>query len=244
MDLETVWTIARKDLRLFRRKKSIFYAVILFPTIISIGLPGIVWFVVNKPDVPVPIVEAVLDSFSFFFIVIAAIIPTAISSYSIVGEKVEKSLEPLLATPATDDEILLGKSLASSLPTLLAVYIGAAIFMTLTDALTYGSFGYLYYPNWTVTLILLVLTPLTVVFSVELNVLVSARVNDVRTASQIGGLIVLPFGAVYVLSEIRLISLDITTLVIISVIILVADIVLFYLSRETFQREEILTKWK
>ncbi len=244
MDLETMWTIARKDLRMFRRKKSVFYAVILFPLIISIGLPGIVWFVVNKPDVPVSAVEAILDSFSFFFIVIAAIIPTAISSYSIVGEKVEKSLEPLLATPATDDEILLGKSLASSLPALLAAYIGATVFMILTDALTYGSFGYLYYPNWTVALILLVLTPLTVVFSVELNVLVSARVNDVRTASQIGGLIVLPFGAVYVLSEIRLISLDITTLAMISAIILLADLVLFYLSRATFQREEILTKWK
>jgi ABC-2 type transport system permease protein len=244
LDLETVWTIARKDLRLFRRKKSIFYAVILFPLIISIGLPGIIWFVVNKPDVPVSTVEAILDSFSFFFIVIAAIIPTAISSYSIVGEKVEKSLEPLLATPATDDEILLGKSLASSLPALLAAYIGATVFMILTDALTYPSFGFLYYPNWTVALILLVLTPLTVVFSVEMNVIVSARVNDVRTASQIGGLIVLPFGAVYVLSEIKLISLDITTLATISAIILFADVVLFYLSRATFQREEILTKWK
>jgi hypothetical protein len=95
-----------------------------------------------------------------------------------------------------------------------------------------------------VALILLVLIPLTVVFSVELNVLVSARVNDVRTASQIGGLIVLPFGAVYVLSEIRLISLDITTLAMISAIILFADVVLFYLSRAAFQREEILTKWK
>ena len=41
MDLETVWTIASKDLRLFRRKKSVFYAVIIFPLVISIGLPGI-----------------------------------------------------------------------------------------------------------------------------------------------------------------------------------------------------------
>lgn len=244
MDLGMAWTITSKDLIMFRRKKSVFYAVILFPLIISIGLPGIIWFVVSKPDVPVSAVEAVLDSFSFFFIVIAAIIPTAISSYSIVGEKVENSLEPLLATPATDEEILLGKSLASSLPALLAVYIGATVFMILTDGLTYGSFGYLYYPNWTVALILLVLTPLTVVFSVELNVLVSARVNDVRTASQIGGLIVLPFGAVYVLSEIRLISLDITTLAIIGTILMLTDVVLFYLSKETFQREEILTKWK
>ena len=76
--------------------------------------------------------------------------------------------------------------------------------MMLADSVTYGNLGYLYYPNWTVAFILLVLTAPTVIFSVEVNVLVSARVNDVRTASQLGSLIVLPFGAVYVLSEIRL----------------------------------------
>jgi ABC-2 type transport system permease protein len=240
MDLETVWTIASKDLRLFRRKKSLFYAVILFPLIISIGLPGIIWLV----NIPADILADILNSFSFFFVIIATITPTAISSYTIVGEKVEKSLEPLLATPATDEEILMGKSLASSIPPLVAVYIGATIFMILSDIVTFGSLGYLYYPNWTAALILLVVTPLTRVFSVELNVLVSARVNDVRTASQIGGLIVLPFTGIYVLSEIMLILIDTTTLAIVSVILLLADVVLFYLSRATFQREEILTKWK
>jgi ABC-type Na+ efflux pump permease subunit len=240
MDLEMVWTIASKDLRLFRRKKSLFYAVVLFPLIISIGLPGIIWLV----NIPVDILADILNSFSFFFVIIATITPTAISSYTIVGEKVEKSLEPLLATPATDEEILLGKSLASSIPPLVAVYIGATVFMILSDILTYGNLGYPYYPNWTVALILLVVTPLTVIFSVELNVLVSARVNDVRTASQIGGLIVLPFAGIYVLSEIRLILIDTTTLAIVSVILLIADVVLFYLSQATFRREEILTKWK
>jgi len=240
MDLEMVWTIASKDLRLFRRKKSLFYAVVLFPLIISIGLPGIIWLV----NIPVDILADILNSFSFFFVIIATITPTAISSYTIVGEKVEKSLEPLLATPATDEEILLGKSLASSIPPLVAVYIGATVFMILSDILTYGNLGYPYYPNWTVALILLVVTPLTVIFSVELNVLVSARVNDVRTASHIGGLIVLPFAGIYVLSEIRLILIDTTTLAIVSVILLIADVVLFYLSQATFRREEILTKWK
>jgi ABC-type Na+ efflux pump permease subunit len=167
-----------------------------------------------------------------------------ISSYSIVGEKVEKSLEPLLATPATDDEILLGKSLASSIPAILAVFIGATIFMILTDAVTYGKLGYLYYPNATMALVVLVIAPLSVVFSVEGNVLVSARVNDVRTATQLGSLIVLPYFAIYLLSEIRLISLDTTSLFVIAAIILVGDVVLFYLSRVTFRREEILTKWK
>ncbi len=220
------------------------YTVVFFPLFVSIGLPGIIWFVASKPEVSADVLKGLLDSFSFFFIVIATLIPTAISSYSIVGEKVEKSLEPLLATPATDDEILLGKSIASFIPAMLAVYVGAAIFMILTDIVTSSKLGYLYNPNWTIALILLVVTPLAVLFSVEVNVLISSRVNDVRTASQLGGLMVLPFAGVYVLSEIMLISIDIPTLALISGILLATDVVLFYLSRATFQREGILTKWK
>jgi ABC-type Na+ efflux pump permease subunit len=244
MDIGIVWTIASKNLSLFRRKKSLFYAVVLFPLIISIGLPGIIWYVANKPEVPTSVLQDLLDSFSFFFIIIATIIPTAISSYSIVGEKVEKSLEPLLATPATDDEILLGKSLASMIPAFVAIYISGTIFMIMADAFSYGDLGYFYYPNWTIAIILLLMTPLAVVFGVEGNVLISARVNDIRTASQIGSLIVLPFGAIYVLFEIGVISLDVVSLLMISAVLLVADVVLFSLSRTTFQREEILTKWK
>ncbi len=244
MDLETVWTIARKDLRLFRRKKSIFYTTIIFPLIISIALPGVIAYVSTKATTSTSVLVRLLDSFSFFFVIIAAIVPTAISSYSIVGEKVEKSLEPLLATPATDDEILLGKSLASFIPAILAVFLGASIFMILIDAVTYGKLGYLYYPNWTEALVLLIVTPLAAVFAVEGNVLVSARVNDVRTATQLGSLVVVPLFAIYLLSEIRLISIDTTILSIVSAILLVVDVVLFYLSRARFRREEILTKWK
>jgi ABC-type Na+ efflux pump permease subunit len=244
MDFEMVWTIARKDLSILREKKSVFYTVIFLPVMISVLLPGLIWYIGSKATTSPAILTGLLDSFSFLFIIIATVIPTAISSYSIVGEKVENSLEPLLASPATDDEILLGKSLASFIPAILAVFIGAAIFMTLTDAATFSKLGYLYYPNWTMALVILVAAPLAVVLSVEANVLISSRANDVRTASQLGGLVVLPFFAIYLLSEIRLITLDVTGLIAISVILLVADIGLSFLSRATFRREEILTKWK
>ena len=143
MDFETVWTIASKDLGIFRRKKSIFYATFLLPLVLSIALPGVIAYVSTRETTSTSVLVGLLGSFSFFFVILAAIIPAAISSYSIVGEKVEKSLEPLLATPATDGEILLGKSLASFIPAILAVFLGASIFMILIDAVTYGKLGYL-----------------------------------------------------------------------------------------------------
>ena len=185
-----------------------------------------------------------LDAFEFWFVIIAAIIPSPIASYSIVGEKVEKSLEPLLATPVTDGEILLGKSMASFIPTILASYAAAAIYMASVDRTLYGVVGYLYYPNSEIVVILLLLTPITSLLSIELNVIVSARVTDVRSASQLGSVIFAPFMGLYIAGELDVITLDTATLLVISAILAVASVGLFSLSTKTFQREEILTKWK
>ena len=161
-----------------------------------------------------------------------------------MGEKVEKSLEPLLATPLTDSEILLGKSLAALLPTLIAVYACSPIFMGLLDAEAFSILGYLYYPNLDIAVILLVAVPIASILSVEVSVLMSARVSDVRTAQQFSGIMVLPFFGIYLAGEIGIITLNTATLLIISAILLLIAVALFFLSTSTFQREEILTKWK
>jgi ABC-type Na+ efflux pump permease subunit len=178
------------------------------------------------------------------FLIGAASLPTVIASYSIVGEKQEQSLEPLLATPTTDSEILLGKSIGALLPPLVAIWIGGVIFMCMIDAVTSGLLGYLYYPNGMIAVIMLLLVPLAAITAVEVSVIFSARINDVRTAQQLGSLIVIPFAVIYLLGEINVYPLTIPYLLIISVIILVADIGLFSLAVSTFRRDEILTKWK
>ena len=121
-----------------------------------------------------------------------AYIPTPIASYSLVGEKVEKSLEPLLATPTTDSEILLGKGIAAFLPPIGAIFGGATIFMVLIDLVTYGRLGYYYFPNLNTGIVLFLMVPLAAIMSVEWNVIVSSRVSDVRAAQQLGALIDAP----------------------------------------------------
>lgn len=244
MDLQSVWTITTKDFSIFRKKKSIIYALVAFPLGVALGLPAIIWYAMMKDAVQFTDLIFLVNSFAFFFIIVASILPAGMASYSIVGEKVEKSLEPLLATPATDGEILLGKSLAAFLPSIGATYFGASVFMVLIDAISRQQLGYLFYPNWTAGVFLLLAAPLVCLFSIELNVIVSARVNDVRTANQFGGLLVMPFAALYVLGEIHVLSLNTNNLLILSAVLLFVDVVLFFVSRSTFRREEILTKWK
>ena len=169
-------------------------------------------------------------------------VPAGVASYSIVGEKVEKSLEPS-TTPATRRNPA-GKSLASFLPSIGATYLGATIFMSLIDIITHQQLGYFFYPNWNAAAFLLLAVPLACVFSVEMNVIVSSRVSDVRTASQFGGLMVIPFAALYVLGEINVVPLTANTMLIVSAVLLPVNILLFFVSRSTFRRDQILTEWK
>jgi hypothetical protein len=76
------------------------------------------------------------------------------------------------------------------------------------------------------------------------SVIVSSKVNDVRSANSSGILILLPLLAIYLASEIRIISLDINGILIVAGILSAIDIALYFVSTAAFQREEILTKWK
>ena len=245
MRLSKAWIIAEKDFAIFRKKKSVIYSVVLFPLFVSISLPLIVEFIASQSGgIPAEALTTVLNAFSFFYITGAVTLPTAIASYSLVGEKVQKSIEPLLATPTTEAEILLGKSIAAFLPPIAAIYIGAALFMALIDSLTYSTLGYFYFPNWNMGVIMLLLAPLGSILSIEFDILISSRVNDVRAAQQLGGIVALPFLGIYILAEASILSLETINLLIISASLVAIDVILFYISKAVFRREKILTKWK
>ena len=247
MRLSKSWIIASKDFAIFRKKRNILYSILIVPLLVSVLFPAVVAFAGRNGGRGIPAAQlpVLLPAFAFFYLILAGFIPTSIASYSIVGEKVEKCLEPLLATPTTDDEILLGKGISAFLPPMAAILGGSAVFMVLMDLVTRGTLGYAFFPNWNAGIVLFLMVPLAAIMSVEWNVIISSRVSDVRVAMQLGALVVLPLGGIYVGGELNLIPLgDTSNLLIIGAILLVVDLLLLYVARATFRREEILTKWK
>ena len=92
---------------------------------------------------------------------------------------------------------------------------------------------------------LLLLAPLGGILSIEVAVIVSSRVTDVRGANQIAGLMFIPFVLVFAAGVQGLFSFSIVNLLIFSAVVLVIDAILYFLDNVTFRiREEILTKWK
>ena len=245
MDFQNAWTVAVKDFKIYRRKSAVIYATVALPLIVGVGFPLIIDYSLNRgaKSLTAAAAPGLMDSFSMWFIIGATVIPTAIASYSLVGEKIQKSLEPMLATPMTDGDILLGKIISGLLIPVAALYAGSISYMALMDYFSRGVLDYLYYPNWQIGAILLA-APLAALLSVELNVIISSRLTDVRSAQQLGSLLMLPFLGIFLGSELKLFVLDSTTLVVLAGALAVIDVGAFFVAKATFQREEILTRWR
>jgi len=123
MDLENVRSVISKDFTVFKQKKSIVCTLIILPLGVGIGFPALLFIIhTYNPSSWVTYIP-VFNTFLYWFIILATTIPLAVASYSMIGEKVEKTLEPLLATPLTDGEIILGKILSAFIPCILATYL-------------------------------------------------------------------------------------------------------------------------
>jgi ABC-2 type transport system permease protein len=244
------WIVATKDLSMFKKNKYILYSLIALPFLMGLLLPIIIIFTLQTGASSLTearLVESAkgfIDLFTTYFVIIAAILPTIIASYSFVGEKLEKSLEPLLATPTTDGELLFGKSLAAFIPCVGATYIGALIFLITTDTWSVINLGIFLVPNAYWAIVMGIVTPLACILSVEANVIISSRVNDIRAAQQLGVFVILPIILVMVFASTVQTFPLVTLALILSGGLALADVAMFYLSKATFQREEILTKWK
>jgi len=236
------WRVSKKDFKVIMRKKSIIGYTVGLPFVMAVAFT----LVVQNDVVSANVSDASLglSSLAYIFVILAAILPTSTAAYSIVGEKVEKSLEPLLATPTTDGDLLLGKAIAAFVPAILAVWAGAMVFMAATDYLTFRVFGGLYFPSWVPGIMLFLVAPLASALGIQVAVILSARVSDVRGANQLAGLMYLPFMATFFAGVDGIFPFDIASLLAIGGILLLANVALFFLSKATFNREEILTKWK
>jgi ABC-2 type transport system permease protein len=186
----------------------------------------------------------IINEFMILFMIIPVAIPGAIAGYSVVGEKTTHSLEPLLATPITTVELLIGKCLAAVIPAVLATFgafgifaLGAAIILN-NPALI----SVILDLRW--LLAVFAVGPLLATLAVTFALMVSSRVNDPRVAEQVSMIIIVPVMAGFFGQISGLFILNKEIISITALIMLVLDVIMFYLATKVFQRESILTRWR
>jgi len=258
-------TIILKEWEDALHNKMVFYVIVLVPLLMVILPIALLYLMghlpiserdmeelgraLNNPMfqgmAPAEAMQSVMTSnMLVLFLIMPVMVPVTIASYSIVGEKVQRSLEPLLATPITTMELILGKGVAAALPGSSLRGLPTASFWSLRAFLAASPrvFGVFVNPMWLVAL--LVLAPLLTIMAVNFGLIISSRVSDPRSAEQLGALIILPLMLLFIVAYPAFIALNSTTFWLTSLLVAVADVALAYFAVVLFQRETILTRWK
>ncbi|MFN2114494.1 MAG: ABC transporter permease subunit [Anaerolineae bacterium] len=273
MSWDRVWVIVRKEWREVIHNRTIVFTFIglsamftIMPLLLAFGMPkispellGVEDETVEMSDLPPGLADALpgyatlepleqfqvfmLRQFLVFFLVLPVMGAISIATYSIIGEKTSRSLEALLATPIRTDELLVGKTLASSVPAVLATWVAFGCYAVMVVVLGGASVAHTTLDVAALALITL-MVPLVALLGLGLGVVVSSRSTDARSAQQIAGIVVIPLVVVVIGQSAGVIMLGVEMVVAAALVLLVVDALVLALGVRVFDREAILTRWK
>ncbi len=118
----------------------------------------------------------------FFPVTVALVL--ALESF--VGEKERRSIEPLLNSPLTDFQIYFGKLLAALIPSLMASYLGMALY------LMWVYFQGVWFPSGGLLIQIFALATTNCLIMVSGAVVVSSQTTSMRAANLLAVFIILP----------------------------------------------------
>lgn len=265
--MRKIWILIRKEWAEVFKNKLVLFTTAFLPLLFAV-LPLIILYVTgnssseideltNAADVPVEFMQLcegltgtgctqyfLVSQFMLLFMMVPMIVPITFASYSIVGEKSTRTLEPLLATPIKTIELLAGKALAATIPAVIATWLGFAIYAVGAYILAVDPavVGKIVDALWLTAII--VVGPLLAIFGVSLAVMISSRATDPRIAEQVSAVFVLPVVGLFIAQSLGLIFINEQIILWMALILLVLDAGLLALATQLFQRETILTRWK
>ena len=181
--------------------------------------------------------------FAPFFLIIPLTTSSVIASDSIAGEKERKTIEALLATPISDAELFLGKILVSFIPTMIVSVLSFVVYSVIVDVASFSLFhGRFLLPNLSWLMLIFGLSPTLALASIGLAVIVSTKVKGFKEAQQINGLLLIPVLALLFGQISGAIIIGPQMILAMTGILVFADVIVFRLGTNRFNREEILSR--
>jgi ABC-2 type transport system permease protein len=262
MRLNILWTVLRREWYETIRNRLLMATIVIPPILLTVA-PIVLAGAVGNRTLPPALAHQILlqkpewasfspgelagafavQQFLVFFLLMPAYIPLSIATFSIIGEKQARSLEPVLAAPIKTVELLAGKAIAALVP---GVFAGWATYVTfvLLASVVYGPalFGVVTDASWLAGVFLL--GPAVGLASVVAGVIVSARVNDPRVAQQIGGVVIVPIIALVLAQATGTVLVGPTGYMLLTAVVLAVALVGLRIGTRLFDREAILTRWR
>ena len=230
-----VRAVFTKEMREFRRNRSITAGMAIIPLVFSVQ-PLISIFAL-QPAASVPLAyEHVL----LYMLGIPALVPSLIAAYSVVGERQQGTLEPVLTTPIRADELLLGKALATFLPAVAIAYAVYGLFLLAVELFAAdGVASALIRPSDLIAQLLF--TPLLAGWSIWLAIVISTRSSDVRVAQQFATLASLPTVALTTLIALNVIQPSPRLAVTAAAVLILLNVLGWKTAAKAFDRETLIT---
>ena len=233
-----VGAVIRKELRDYRRNRFILSTMTLVPVIFVIA-PLIQMFAANAATNDAHL-SARIGLSMIYLLVIPVTVPAVLASYSVVGEREQGTLEPVLTTPIRREELLIGKGLAAFLPAVVVSYAVFGLFLAAAAAFAHPAIAAAIFSG-THVLIQLLFTPLLAGWAIWVGIAVSTRAGDVRVAQQLSTLASLPPLVVLALVSLNVITASTGLAVGLAAGLLVFDLLAWRGVAAMFDRERLVT---
>jgi ABC-2 type transport system permease protein len=234
--------VARKELAEFRRSRFIVITMGVFPAIFLI-LPIVQILTVKTPTGISPQLDKRIGLSLLYLTLVPVVVPSATAGYSVIGERDQGTLEPLLATPLSRAEFILGKAAAIFLPAVGISYVMYGIYLIIVQFGAQPALATAVYhaPQlWAA----IAFTPLLCGWSIWIGLAISSKVSDTRIAQQLTMLASLPPVALTALMSLQVINATLTVVLSLAAALLAVDSLAWIFVAQLFDRERLVTGTK
>jgi ABC-type transport system involved in multi-copper enzyme maturation permease subunit len=230
-----IGAIFHKELREYRRNRSVLVALAIFPLIFLIQPIVVVYIVPASKAAQLSHGHVLL-----YMLALPVLTPAMLAAYAVAGEREQGTLEPVLTTPIRREEFLLGKALAVLAPSTGIAYAAFAFFLAFVALFAHPAIAsaILQGPD---ILAQVLFTPLLAAFSIWIGVAISTRSRDVRVAQQLSLLGSLPVGVATSLIAFDVIHATLGLAIGLAVLLLLANALGWRIAVPMFDRERLLT---
>lgn len=178
--------------------------------------------------------------FPSYFLIIPIMCSGIIGASSFVGEKEHKTLETLLYTPISMEQLLRAKILGVFIPAYIITLISFVIFGIIINIGGFIHFGGLIFPDLKWLIIILWISPAINLLSLIFTVRVSAKSKTFQEAQQVSGLLVLPVILLLVGQMTGVLMLSTYVMFIAGGVILILDYILIKSVSSKFIAEKLI----
>jgi ABC-2 type transport system permease protein len=239
IDFTRVLAVVRKELLDYRRKRSIVVSMLIFPIVFLVE-PVVEIFVAPPSGSSASLDKTVILPL-LYMLLIAVVTPSTLAAYSVVGEREQGTLEPLLTTPLRQQEFVLGKAAAVMIPSVGLAYAVYALFLLCVELFAHRAVANAVFHDGPTLLTLFLFAPLVAGWAVVVGMAVSVRASEVRVAQQLGMLASFPVIGVIILLISGVIHPTFAAAIEFAIGLLVVDVLALRLVSRLFDRERLVT---